>query len=149
MDLAVSPGGIYVVLKNINPVDSDVGLRMRVSVDGGSTFDSGTNYSSSAGYLPTGTEANVFNTSQAQIQFLQEATANAALGTNLNGWIWMRTISTPATFSWQFTHVDAAGTFRASRGVGRYEGSGPLTHVQFLMESGNIASGEFLSYRMV
>lgn len=152
VEFSVPAGGISVNFKSIQPSNDDVGFRMRVSVDDGATFDSGTNYSSGTSYLPTGTEANVFNTSLAQVQFLQEATANAALGSDLSGWLWLRTEQHPATFNFQFAYLDEAGTFRNCKGVGRYTVAGqitaPITNVQFFMETGNIQSGEFLAYRM-
>lgn len=150
VEFSVPAGGIYVVFRDVNPTGSDVGFRARVSVDGGSTFD--TNYSCSGVYLPTGTEVIVGTTSVAQIQFLREATANAGLGTNMSGWLWLRTVSHPAIANFQFSFINAGGVYENCFGVGRYTLAGqitpPITNIQFFMESGNIQSGEFLAYRM-
>lgn len=133
---------------NLIPATNNAQLYMRMSTDGGSSYDSGTNYGSSQFVANRfGSSASGADSGVAQIRIDQNGISNTAT----YGFCGTIKLFSPASTS---LHKIATGTFtylnttyaQSGSFAGRYLSTTAVDAFQFLMSSGNIASGTIRVY---
>jgi len=137
-----------IYLLNVVAATNGVAGYFRVSTNGGSSYDSGANYSSVVQVIIASTAAYAGGTAQGQIILTNSTNVSSGANDGLSGWF---EIYAPGAGI--FPHVRFDLTFKASDGTralmtggGLYESTTPVDAFQFLMSSGNIASGIIRCY---
>ena len=134
---------------NVIPATNSVVLYLRMSTDGGSSYDSGANYSYvDWRWVPTGSAAGG-GSGQSAIQLvnptdpLSNSTSWGLNGSlklyNPGGSAFKRTVA-------EFGYYQAAGNPEGISTRGAYESATAVNAFRFLMSSGNIASGTIRVY---
>jgi hypothetical protein len=145
---------VEVVLSNIIPATNGAQLWLRTSSDGGSTYDSGAgNYEYIFTVLSTAAGGT---TSAADTEIILTGTgATSGMGSNTDENLSMNVnIMNPSEA--KNTNVQTWGGYKRAD-AGRFNimvwaqrlSAADVDGVQFLMDSGNIASGEFKAYGMI
>lgn len=148
--------GILINLVNLIPATNGVGLLMRVSTDGGSTYDSGAGaymYGATGWYS---TNAAITNGSNSSTSIVMTQNTTSLSNTSSAGCSSQITIlgqtSTAVkprilhTTDWVF---DGDASVAMMTGVGWRTAAQDTDAVRFLMSSGNIASGSYAVYAYV
>lgn len=138
----------------LKPATNTTDLYMRMSTDGGATFETGTSYSYDHFVWRTGGSATGGATAQRQIVMSYNGSSdhisNAASGEQVNGKITLFTPLDTVLFkviSGRMVYRDTAGPFRVANELrGAYESTSPINAFRFLMSSGNIESGTIRVY---
>lgn len=132
-------------LVNLVPATDNVYLRMRVSTDGGSTFEQGaTDYRYA--YMWVAESGTVFgngSTGTTYIQVTEQAGSDA--GESISGTIRFYKPSETSLyklFEWEIISQNSAGTTQKFSGGGKYQATSAINAVQLFFSSGNIESGE-------
>lgn len=143
---------------DVFPADNDVHLRLRFSSDGGSSFDSGSNYAYAANrwdalpnHVAERATAHTFYPATSDSSLLEVSNISARGGASA-----ILDIYRP--FDPNITNVQIVqdgsawiGAFSATRatgkmGTGAYHGANFANAIQFSFQSGNITSGHFRLY---
>lgn len=137
----------YVIeLVNVLPATDAADLMLRMSTDGGSSYDSGANYSYIRVRVSVAATATAGGTGQTSL-LLYTGTKNTSTW-GIAGSIHLFSPLSTALFKqilWKATSIDS--TSRAFRdGSGAYEITTAVNAFQFLFSSGNIASGTIRVY---
>lgn len=139
---------------SIVPDTNTTRLWMRMSTDGGSTYDTGNNYTECQFQQSTGgTGTGGSSTPHAEIWLTQANISNGASTDGCSGWLYLYNPLSAAAYK----AIDSAFVFRAVSGpfrekdqtFGWYEVATAVNAVQFLMNSGNITSGTIRMYGLV
>jgi hypothetical protein len=135
---------------NVLPVSGTNNLRMQVSTNGGSTYDSGSNYDYSQGvaYRPGGGISSAGGGSATFIVIAGSNVGNANFGVNgtaemfdpLNASLQK---NLQWTVSWYHDSVNQLFTVTSS---GVYKSTTAVNALQFFMSTGNISSGSIVIY---
>lgn len=142
-----------IMLVNVIPATNSVIAQVKVSTNGGSSYDGGANYQFGYQYLGFGTldTANVGGTGQTQINLCGTNIANATQSSTtsgVNGHIYLFNPLASATNKW-FTW-DVAVRLQTNNyhmyGAASYEPTTAVNAFEFLFSSGNIASGTVRVY---
>ena len=154
--ITASLGSTYeeyeVHLINVLPATNSADLWLRVSTNGGSSYDAGgTSYQYTNGYFEIGGPSGTGSASAGQM-LVNSGTAHlASAGAGLSGTV--TGYSLAATGNKQFASrglvYDSvnANSLDAGSGAGKYVGStAAINALQFLSSSGNLASGDFVVY---
>ena len=134
----------------IVPATNSVAFWMRMSTDGGATYDSGANYGWAAFTMRAGASATTGAESAAtkiQVGFSTDMVNTATKG--LNGSIRLYDPASTARHKYIMGHVtnmDASGFNLLSATQGIYISTTAVNAFQFLMSSGNISSGIIRTY---
>lgn len=144
----------YVIkLDAVLPATDDAELRMRVSDDGGSTFEAGASFYQFAflGRTP-GASVEPDSSGEAYIR-LTSTSAGYGIGTaagepGLNGKIEFSSpdVARQHMFRIKIEYVRAGGPILFLTGAGRESGGNAINGIRFLMNTGNIASGTISLY---
>ncbi len=138
-----------IVFTNVVAATDNAHLTLRTSTNGGSSYDAG-----GTDYQVCDITANVGSVSSSPDNYssIYTAASTAGLGNasneQANGIFW---ISDPSaakycTVRWEMAFLDINGNLTVSYGAGYRSSAADVDAVQILMESGNIASGEFRLY---
>lgn len=137
-----------IVFENVRPATDGAELFLRVSTDGGTTFDAAaSNYEwnylglAAAVGVSTGTNADT------EIQ-IAEAMGNVD-GEGMSGHLWIfdpHTTTSFTNFTWHVGYFNSASNTTVLTGQGRRHAAQDTTDVRFLMDAGNITSGRFILY---
>lgn len=135
------------VLQDVAPATDGVEFWFRTSTDGGSTFDSGaSNYWWVQNYFYLTTDGGIGSSGDTQI----ELAYNVGSSTNesVTGIVYLINPSsaTHTRMSWSLQDIRADAVPTAFDGQGGRLSAADVDAVQFLMSSGNIASGTFKLY---
>lgn len=149
VDLAL-PGSVFDQFQIhgwLAPATDDVHLYLRVSHDGGSTYDSTNEYGYSTERRFTGGGVNdTGGQTEAQIQLTDGAGASVGndTGEAIRFTVWVdRALDADHTyFSYVGTGVAIDGNLYQFRGGGRHKEQNALTHIRLLFSSGNVADGK-------
>lgn len=136
------------IVSALRPATSGAELRLRVSTNGGSSYDAGsTDYCSGVRYLIGGTLSMAVNDNDTFLR-IAAPTGNAS-NDSVNGRVELHSASDSA----KFTQVSSFGSFSHTNGDPKayYGGGGRKSvaahnAVQFSMSSGNITSGSIRMY---
>lgn len=156
LDFTACISGVYddylIELVNVLPVTNTQPLRMRMSTDGGATYDSGNNYNwlrwgfDSGGGSASGGNAVAF------IQVDLQGVSNTPSAAGATGSLRLQ----PSVGSFQTAvfgdlsfYTTGAGSFTKELVAGRYTPSTAVDAFQFYFASGNIASGTVRVYGLV
>jgi len=151
-DCITSTYNNYVVLfENIIPTSNGAAIRMRVSTNGGSTYDSGANYNYTYIYTKTNDTAVQFAGSEGNTQFaLTREVSNASTATGMNGSI---TLSNPLSaarhkaYEGKSTYFNSADSkFYKADLSGYYASATAVNAFQILPDSSTLASGTAYCY---
>lgn len=145
------------VFSRLLPATDDSELWVRVSDDGGSTFESGSNYdTTTTGHITTGDIASaVTNQSAGQIGGAGPggAVGNSGNESGIDGTIWLHGFATAGKnhiMRYDVIYETASGNTGHISGSIRFDGNtNALDGIQLLFESGNITSGEAYLYGVV
>lgn len=130
------------------PVTNSVDLWLRMSIDGGSSYDTGTNYVYQFATWGTSSFSNVNATGAVKIILSQliNNTANYGYNGSLK-------LFNPGSALYKSVMYDsygaAAGGYYNQRGGGMYLSTSAVNALRFLMSSGNISSGTIRIYGVV
>jgi len=136
-------------ITDVVPATDGQNLNMRTSTDGGSTYESGAStYRFAVEYGQSSSEAHSDNIGTTTYARLMDTVGNAAgegghavvnlagcSGTAINKTWWVHAM-----------YVDSSGNARGFSGIGMRDAVADIDAVQFLFQSGNIASGTFALY---
>lgn len=134
-------------LLQIIPATNGVSLRLRMSTDGGSTYDSGTNYSYTRwGWVPAGASA-AGDEGATSIQMANGPASNSA-NYGISGRL---SLISPGSAIYKpvtglISYFDSSSRTSGENIVGFYKSATAINAFRFLMSSGNIASGTIRVY---
>lgn len=138
---------------NVVPETDAVDLWMRMSTDGGSTYDSGSNYFFSGfGFNNTGSSVlgvgSAAKTTAIKFQNAANIDNSADYGVVGSGRLFSPgSSSLRKYFQYRVTYLDnTAAVLQNLDGTGIYDSATAVNAFQFLMSSGNIASGTIRVY---
>ena len=141
------------ILNNIVPGTNDVGFGIRVSSNGGTSYDSGTNYNWSITGFVTGGASGVAINASTYVRFTLgthggfgvNSTASAA---GLSGYAWIHSPHTnlKTTIVGSVSYKDANGRLVISTFGGEHNLAAIVDGSRFVFSSGNIASGSIYMY---
>jgi hypothetical protein len=143
-----------IIIEDLLPVNSDVGLIGRVSIDNGATYITGASYVSSSVYHnPSTNWVSATGATSGVGIFTRNVGLSGLSNTSTKGFSGKIIIHNPSNTA---THKkieangcfdNAAGDFSQFESAGAYEGgTSAVNAFQILLESGNIASGSFKLY---
>src|SRR5262245_3319622 len=129
------------------PASNGALLQMRISSDGGATFDTASNYRSSVYQTNEGTFSTNLNLGATTSFTLCNAASNAA-GAAVVG---RATLYSPSSAVHKrtlqhFASLSTDGNYYNQIGAGRYSANGAITAVRLYFSTGNIVSGSFRLY---
>lgn len=135
-------------LLNIIPATSNTDLYLRVSTDGGSTYVSGTSYSSITFAHDNSGSAITGSTSAAQMAMRgnAEISNNANWGINATLRLYSPASAIYKRINGGFNYLNSAGNMASGDFSGSYNASTAVNAIRFLFSSGNIASGTIRCY---
>ena len=133
------------VIDNILSATDVVGLSMRYSTDGGSSFFSTSDYLYTKNFISSSTPTTLAGNASVSADSLS-LLGGVDNATKLSGKVELN-ILTPCITTWRFGHVNSDGVFISAWGSGQRATSG-VNAVRFLMTSGNITSGVIRMYGM-
>lgn len=145
--LSSSYAAYKIVLSHVAPATDSVALWIRTSTDGGSTYDSGAgNYAYVYNVWVTGAAAQTGSAGDTKIATID--TMGNATNETISGEV---TIFNPSAakfgvVGWTLLGTQDTGAQRYAIGGGRRLAAADVDAIQFLMSSGNIASGNFDLY---
>jgi hypothetical protein len=131
-----------IVVENLLPATDDVGLRLQVSTDGGSSYQT-SGYLSVASYNIAGSAGGVAATDGI---IMDRSSAGANIADNGSGWsgqiyLFPRGTTYNKQVNYSGTYEDATARCAFVTGGGWYDGAtDAVTHVRLITTSGNIAS---------
>jgi hypothetical protein len=137
-----------VVLDSLLPATDGANLYMRFSSDGGSTFDSGaSDYEYAARNVASNGVASDKSDENASEFIISDQIGTAAGETGVSG----KADLTPSggghpSVRWQFSRVSSGNFLGYQRGGGERRATVEVDAIQFLMSTGNIASGIIYLY---
>lgn len=154
LDFTIGISSTFEVFKfylvNIVAATEPTFLHLRVSTDGGSTFESAmTNYQNAFNVVDGNLGTSVADVNLATRMFLTENILGNAAGENLCGEI---TMFNPASsslytmFNIELTYIEQTGDIVKSTGAGSWKATTTVDGIRFQMESGNITSGTIYLY---
>lgn len=139
-------------LEDVRPATDDVILQIRITTDGGSTWKSGaSDYSYSNQYSASGGAGGGINSNGATSIIMGPSGGGVGIG-NASGegldaaYVWLIEPADTGRFaklSWGLNWDGASAGAVQSRGGGRYNTTGAINGIRFMMSSGNIAQGRF------
>jgi len=137
---------------NVLSATNSVEFRMRVSTDGGSTYDGGANYGSNVTWFNTGGSSGAFTINQTTIRISGDTVSNDATLASIAGSYHLiapgDTTRQKAMYG-RFTNAAdvGGGAFRETvHADGGYQPTTAYNAFQFYFSSGNIASGTIRVY---
>ena len=142
-----------IVVTNVLPATNGTTLLMQFSTNGGSSYDSGANYTNSTYYINQASVAGSACSAGANsIQMNLSASLSNAAPNNFNAALTLLNV----TASSGYKHISSRASYNSSAGyltfetnAGVYSGSvSAINAVRFSMASGNIASGTIEIYGM-
>jgi len=135
-------------LLNLIPATNNVNLWLRMSTDGGATYDSGTNYGWSVNRFSSGGGAfSGGNSGQASIVIDGGGAGDKVSNSSNYGISGSLRLFSPSSTSlykaasWQTNMFSAASSIQPAYGGGFYLSTTAVNAVRFLFSSGNITSG--------
>lgn len=138
--------------ENVLPATNSVGLQMQVSTNGGSSYDTGSNYRY-ANYLVNDTGSfstnSVASSSATSIILASSTLNNTSANGGVSGWIKLfnpGNASQHKNITGQTTSLYADGNWYTAMTGGAYKSTTAVNAVRFLMSSGNVASGTIRMY---
>lgn len=133
-------------LVNIIPVTNAANLLMRFSTDGGSTYDSGSNYDWVITFSAVGTGPGRAEAASATAIQILGGLPTTPIGAS--GSFMLNDPLNAATFKSVFGQMADvnAGVWLTQQGAGEYKSNTAANAFQFLMSSGNISSGTVRCY---
>lgn len=135
-----------VIFEHVTPATDAVSLIFRTSSDGGSTFDSGTNYIWALQYAFNGGDGSQTGAGDTSISLaldLGNATNENSAGIVM---IYNPSLTDRLRITWQTQGINAAGAFINRSGCGGHSVAEDIDAIRFAFSSGNIASGRFKLY---
>ena len=146
----IDSDNIYMVVCNsVVPTTSGADLQMRFTESGTANTTSNYDYSNKAFFSNASfSNANAKN----QAQFDMSGSISSGSGHSLNNiiYIYNANISAEYTFfSYENIYPNANGNTQGQVGSGMFTVSSAVDGVQFYMDTGNIASAEFILYKVV
>jgi hypothetical protein len=138
-----------VIYSNVHPATDDVLLQIRVSTDGGSSFDSSSNYRYSSHCLrDNGSEGLTVNTGNDKL-YVSGITFGNANNECGNGIVYIGNPSS-STFSTSFnilaSNMDNSGRSSTCNTGGVWTTTTAVNGIQFFFSSGNVDAGVFKLY---
>lgn len=133
---------------NLIPGTTAQQFRMRVSTDGGSTYDSGSNYKYLGNYNGFG-DVETLITSTGTTQILVDSSQSTQASWSMNGTMTMQNPGSASLFKATHSHVSSpvgAGNLYWWINDGIYASNTAVNAFQFFYASGNIASGTIRCY---
>ena len=140
--------GYLVVFTNIVPATDAVQLWLRTSTDGGATYDAGASDYRFARNIVTDGAVQSGSGSTGATSIIMVSTVGSSANEQVSGWV---RIARPSSASFAQVQFEASNytsvpDFRHVSGGGARVAAADVDAIQFLMSSGNIASGEFRLY---
>jgi hypothetical protein len=155
LDISLTGGYQEYIIKfwALKPATDAVGLYLRTSTNGGSTFDSGASDYSWSGALVKATGSFRNATNQAQIEITDDQVGFGAVGnsTNENGVYGEIHIFAPSDAAYTLVSSESSymgddGTIRGTRISGVRQSAADVDAIRLLFSSGNITSGKVQLY---
>lgn len=136
-------------LVDIVPATNATDLWLRVGTGAGPTWDTGSNYQYHGSLWNTAGASGVVQSTSDSKVVLGQSVSNTASDGGYNGRVTWRdpgSASARKAYLGASTNAQSTGNFTFNTGGGQYKITTAMTGVQFLMSSGNIASGTIRVY---
>lgn len=138
---------IEIEFVNVTPATNDTQLWIRVSTDGGSSYDTGTNYYAHWQYILGANAPATFSSSSSSL-ILTASMSNSTTYKGVWGTLRMAlgaagTYVTQCHFNLNYVHITGPN-FLSLQGGGVYTGTSAITHVQIRCDSGNLSTGTII-----
>ena len=130
-----------VFVSDFEPETANQALLARISVDGGATYISTSNYATAGQYTDTTPATAIWATTAGTSFFVGRSQPVPGYGSLLEFTIGMGTATSPTNVNWSFSHAFTGGVFTGLTASGRHIGVLAPTHIRFVYVSGNIAAG--------
>lgn len=137
-----------VIINGLKAASNQTTLYFRTSTDNGSNFDEGAS-DYQWGFLETDTSSNSasVDTADSEIQMTSNENGDQSNETaDLEVYVYDPSAATFTKVIWSCIMSDDSTTRRAYNGGGYRQDTTAVNAIQFLMDSGNIASGTFVLY---